>query len=427
MGAARAVTSPEVAELVGCVAYRGDMDVLEPVVQPYAWGSRRIIADLLGRPAPSDAPEAELWMGAHPAAPAGLTRAGERTTLDRVVEQAPERELGAVVSERFEGRLPFLLKVLAAEKALSIQVHPDRDTARAAFAAQRERGVEPGDPEATYADDWPKPEIVCALTPFEALAGMREAGEAAGLLRALGVEALAPVVERLDEGDDAGLVEALRTLLAWPQDARGDLLTRVVEAADELAESDGEHAGAYRAVVRAAADHPGDLGAVATLLLNHTILQPGEGLYLAAGGLHAYLRGAGVEILANSDNVLRAGLTGKRIDVAELCRILDPAVGVPILRPEPDDDGVSTYIAPVPEFRLYRVDRTGGSVLLPGTGPRIVLNVAGIAQLNVAGSDGADEEIVLPRGGSAYLSAADGPVTCTGAATLFVACPGDLS
>lgn len=306
MGAARAVTSPEVAELVGCVAYRGDMDVLEPVVQPYAWGSRRIIADLLGRPAPSDAPEAELWMGAHPAAPAGLTRAGERTTLDRVVEQAPERELGAVVSERFEGRLPFLLKVLAAEKALSIQVHPDRDTARAAFAAQRERGVEPGDPEATYADDWPKPEIVCALTPFEALAGMREAGEAAGLLRALGVEALAPVVERLDEGDDAGLVEALRTLLAWPQDARGDLLTRVVEAADELAESDGEHAGAYRAVVRAAADHPGDLGAVATLLLNHTILQPGEGLYLAAGGLHAYLRGAGVEILANSDNVLRA-------------------------------------------------------------------------------------------------------------------------
>lgn len=403
------------------------MDVLEPVVKPYAWGSRRIIADLQGRVAPSAGPEAELWMGAHPAGPAGLTRGGERTTLDRCVQDAPELELGALVNTRFEGRLPFLLKVLAAEKALSIQVHPDRATAQAAYRAERERGLDPQDPLSNYVDDWPKPEIVCALTHFEALAGMREAGEAAGVLRALEVEALAPVVARLEEGDDAGLVEALRTLLHWPEADRGDLLTRVVEAADELAESSSEHAGAYRAVVRAASDHPGDVGAIATLLLNHLILAPGEGLYLAAGGLHAYLRGAGVEILANSDNVLRAGLTDKRIDVEELCRILDPSVGVPILRPDPDDDGVAAFEAPVPEFRLYRLDRTGGTVHLPGDGPRIVLNVAGVARLALAQPDAQDAQIVLQRGESAYLSAADGAVTCTGAATLFIACPGDLA
>ncbi|MDO5710534.1 MAG: mannose-6-phosphate isomerase, class I [Micrococcales bacterium] len=408
------------------------MDLLEPTVQPYAWGSRRIIADLQGRSAPTPGPEAELWMGAHPAAPAGLTRHGKRTTLDRLVERAPRRELGAQVSDRFERRLPFLLKVLAAEKALSIQVHPDRETARLAYRAERERGLSADDPERNYSDDWPKPEIVCALTPFEALAGMREPGEAAGVLRALRVEALAPVVQRLDDSDDAGLVEVLRTLLSWPPESRGDLLTRVIEACDELAHSDGEHAGAYRAVVRAAADHPGDLGAVATLLLNHTILQPGEGLYLAAGGLHAYLRGAGVEILANSDNVLRAGLTGKRIDLDELCRIVDPAVGVPILRPEPDADGVRTYAAPVPEFRLYRVERAGGTVQLPGEGPRIVFNVEGVAQLSLlSNSPGlagdVDGGLSLQRGESAYLSAADGPVQVSGAVTLFVACPGDLT
>ncbi len=400
------------------------MDLLEPTVQPYAWGSRRIIADLLGRPAPSPGPEAELWMGAHPAAPAGLRRENGSLTLDALVDQDPERELGAEVSDRFDGRLPFLLKVLAAEKALSIQVHPDRQTARRAFRAERERGLPAG--RGNYADDWPKPEILCALTPFEALAGMREPGEAAGVLRALRVPGLARVIERLDQGDDAGLVDALRMLLDWPRELRGDLLTRVVEVCDELAEGDGEHAGAYGAVVRAASDHPGDVGAIATLLLNHTVLQPGEAIFLAAGGLHAYLRGAGVEILANSDNVLRAGLTGKHIDVEELCRVVDPAVGVPVLRPEPDAHGIRSYEAPVPEFRLYRIDHQGGVVTLPGHGPRIVLNVAGLADLATA-TTAAGAGLRLHRGESAYLSAADGSVECSGAATLFVACPGDLS
>lgn len=393
------------------------MHLLEPAVKPYDWGSHRVIADLQGRPVPSAGPEAELWMGAHPAGPSLVRNGSGARRLDEMVAADPAGMLGADVASRFEGRLPFLLKVLAADKALSIQVHPDRETARAAYRAQQEGDQDNG----AYSDDWPKPEVLCALTPFEALAGLREPLEAAGLLRELGVAALEPIVARLEEGDDEGLVVALRMVLDHAGDDGAALLADVVAACRSRACDEGEHAEAYAAVVRVAADHPGDLGAVACLLLNHTVLAPGEAIYLAAGGLHAYLRGAGIEILANSDNVLRAGLTNKPIDVEELCRVVDPTVPVPVLRPSPDESGVTAYQTDVPEFSLHRIENTAGSVELPGRGPRIVLNTDGVARLESAGST-----LVLERGGSAFVSAADGPVRCTGTATVFVAAPGCL-
>ena len=390
------------------------MHLLEPAVKPYDWGSHRTIAELQGRPSPTPGPEAELWMGAHPAGPSIVRANGSSRGLDEVVAADPAAVLGAELADRFEGRLPFLLKVLAADKALSIQVHPDRQTARAAFRAQN------GD-VGNYVDDWPKPEVLCALTPFEALAGLREPGEAAGLLRGLRVPALDPVVRRLEVGDDAGLVDALRMVLDVPEADRAGLLRDVVQACREQTWNEGEHADAYEALLRIADDHPGDLGAIASLLLNHTVLQPGEAIFMAAGGLHAYLRGAGVEILANSDNVLRAGLTSKRIDVDELCRIVDPTVGVPVLRPRPDDRGVTSYAVSVPEFSLYRLQREGGTIELPGSGPRVVLVTAGAARLECATGS-----LCVERGGSAFISAADGPVSCAGAGTLFVAGPGAL-
>ena len=402
---------------IGTITYRGRMDLLEPAVKSYDWGSRRIIADLQGRPVPSAGPEAELWMGAHPAGPS-LVRAGRGVRgLDEIVAADPPVVLGADVAARFDGRLPFLLKVLAADKALSIQVHPDRETARAAFAAQRASGGEPGN----YSDDWPKPEVLCALTPFEALAGLREPREAAGLLRDLQIPELEPIVRRLDAGDDEGLVDALRMLLGRPREQQDELLESVVAACAARVWDDGDHARAYAAVVQIAVDHPGDLGAVASLLLNHTVLQPGEAIFLAAGGLHAYLRGAGIEIVANSDNVLRAGLTSKRIDVDELCRIVDPTVGVPVLRPRPDHQGVTSYPVSVPEFSLYRLQREGGTIELPGSGPRVVLVTAGAARLECATGS-----LCVERGGSAFIGAADGPVSCTGAVSLFVAGPGGV-
>src|SRR5262249_22800513 len=146
---------------------RTGVDLLRNIIQPYAWGSTTAIAELLGVDNAEGKPQAELWMGAHPTAPSRLERDGAETTLEAVIAADPVGELGAATAERFGGRLPFLFKVLAARKALSIQLHPDRAQAEAGFAAEEARGVPRDARERVYVDDWPKPEVLCALTPFE--------------------------------------------------------------------------------------------------------------------------------------------------------------------------------------------------------------------------------------------------------------------
>ena len=399
------------------------MDLLEPVTQPYAWGSHTAIAELQGRPAPTGRPEAELWMGAHPSAPSGVERSGVRSALDAVIAADPSGELGAASAARFGGRLPFLLKVLAADKALSIQVHPSREQAEAGYRAESERGLAPGDKSRNYVDDWPKPELLCALTRFEALAGMRTAADAAALLRALEVSELAPLAAELagpaeptGPAGPAVLSQALATILTWPAEGRGALVASVVSACERVAAGGGEYAAACEATARIAGDHPGDLGAVASLLLRYAVLQPGEAVFLPAGAPHAYLRGTGIELLANSDNVVRAGLTAKHIDVPELLKLTDPAVHVPVIEPRPLGGGVSVYDSPAPEFRLYRAELGPGEVPLPGVGARVVLCTEGAGALRaISGA------LKVGRGESCYLSAADGTVTAAGPAVLFIA------
>jgi mannose-6-phosphate isomerase len=393
------------------------VDLLEPVIQPYAWGSTTAIAQMQGRPTPSAGPEAELWFGAHPSAPSGLRRDEQRTTLDAVIAADPARELGPACADRFGSRLPFLLKILAAEQALSIQVHPDAAQARAGFRAESERHVPLDDPARNYVDDWPKPEVLCALTRFEALAGFRSPGEAASRLDALALPGLAPLVNRLRASSDLNTMrDALDTLLNWPRDTRGELLGDAIAACNRLAAADP----AFAAAARTAMEHPDDLGALASLLLRHLVLEPGEALFMPAGGIHAYLHGVGVELLANSDNVLRAGLTPKHIDRQELLRIVDPAVHVPQLRAEPAGPGVTIYRARVPEFQLFRLDLNGDAVTLPGTGPRLVLCVDGEAALHSAAS----APVKLSRAAGCFVPASDGEVSVTGQAALFAACVG---
>ena len=345
------------------------MELLQPVIQPYAWGSRHGIAGLQGRPVPSPGPEAELWMGAHPSAPAGA--AG--TTLDAHIAADPDRELGPSCVARFGPRLPFLLKVLSADQALSIQLHPSRAQAEAGFRL---------DPQ-NYVDDWPKPELLCALAPFEVLAGLRAPRDAAALLRALGVAQLAPLAAELEAATSPqALCRALATILDWPAASREDLVNAVVAACAAL--HAGPDAAICAAVVREAANHPGDPGLVAMLLMRHVLLAPGQAVFLPAGGLHTYLRGTGIEVLANSDNVIRAGLTGKHVDVPELLKLLDPAAAVPVLSPVPLAEGIGWFDTPAPEFRLYVAGLVGRAVTLPGAGPRIVLCTAGPARLFLA-------------------------------------------
>jgi mannose-6-phosphate isomerase len=397
------------------------MDLLEPMVRPYAWGSRTAIAELQGRPAPTPGPEAELWMGAHPSAPSGLDREGRHATLDAVIAADPVGELGAECAARFGGRLPFLLKVLAAEKALSIQVHPSREQAEAGFRAETERGMAPGDKARNYVDDWPKPEMLCALTPFEVLAGLRTPEDAATLLKVLGIRELDPVAAILAGATGPrALTEALASILSWPQERRDSLIDAVVSACARAAAGGGPYAAACAAAVRLADDHPGDLGVVASLLLRHAVLRPGQAVFMPAGGLHAYLHGTGVELLANSDNVVRAGLTGKHIDVPELLKLTDPAVAVPVIKPRPLGGGVSAYDSPAPEFRLYRAELPAAEITLPGAGARLVLCVDGTVTLRAA----ADGALKVARGESCFVSAADGAVTASGPAVIFLAACG---
>ena len=393
------------------------MELLRPVIRPYAWGSRRGIAELQGRPFPAPGPEAELWMGAHPSDPSGVNG----TTLAAVIAADPDRELGAQCVARFGPRLPFLLKVLSADQALSIQVHPSRAQAELGFRAENERGLPPGDPARNYVDDWPKPELLCALTPFEVLAGLRTPADAAALLRALPVPALQPLAAELQPsaGPDA-LSRVLAAVLEWPEPSRADLVASVVAACAALTLSDSPYAEACAAVVRVAGDHPGDLGVVAMLLMRHVVLAPGQAVFMPAGGLHAYLRGTGIEVLANSDNVIRAGLTAKHVDVPELLKLLDPAVTVPVLTLAPLGDGVTWFDTPAPEFRLYVADLAEPPVTLPAPGPRIVLCTDGAATLRTDSGDA----VKLARGESCFVPAADGPLHASGPARLFLAAPG---
>jgi mannose-6-phosphate isomerase len=430
------------------------MDVLEPVVQPYAWGSRTAIAEIQGRPAPTPGPEAELWMGAHPSSPSGLVRRGHQTTLDQVIAADPAAELGPGCVARFGPRLSFLLKILAPEKALSIQVHPDRAQAEAGYLAENQRGVPLGDRARNYVDDWPKPELLCAVTRFEVLAGFRSTADMLGLLAALGTERLRPVAGALttpgavtepaaltapdavtepgavtvpgavtepgatsSPGGDARL-DALRALLTWPPGQRGELQEDVLAGCAKLAAGDGRYAAACDAVLRIAADHPGDPGVVAALLLNHEVLEPGDAVYMPAGGLHAYVKGVGIELLANSDNVLRAGLTSKHVDVPELLRLVDPAVAVPVISGRQVSPPTVMYDTPAPEFRLYRMSLDSGQTApLPDAGPRIACCLDGAATLRTA----AGRPVQLARGESCFVPASDGDVTAAGKAVLFVA------
>jgi mannose-6-phosphate isomerase len=347
-----------------------------------------------------------------------------------VIAGDPERELGAECAARFGGRLPFLLKVLSAEKALSIQVHPSRAQAEAGYAAENARGLAADDPARNYVDDWPKPELLYALTPFEVATGLRTPADASALLRALEVGELEPLAASLADavGEDA-LGAALAAVLEWPEPR--PLVASVVAACRRLAASDSPFADACAAAVRVAADHPGDVGVVALLLMRHEVLQPGQAVFMPAGGLHAYLHGTGIELLANSDNVVRSGLTGKHIDVPELLRLLDPAVAVPVLSPRPLAPGLTTFDTPAPEFRLYLINlpapapapvppSPGPVLALPGTGPSILLCLDGTCTLRAASG----QELGLARGDSCFIPFADGPLHATGPARLVQATPG---
>jgi mannose-6-phosphate isomerase len=380
-----------------------DVDRLTNPIQPYAWGSRSAIAAMQERP-PSADPEAELWIGAHPAGPSTLEHSG--VTLADTIAAAPGRMLGARVEAAFGPRLPYLLKVLAADAPLSLQAHPDAPRARDRYAA--------GDPN--YTDANHKPELLVAIEEFEALCGFRDPKVSAECLRTLNLPALVPVADALATGE-AGLRSAVTTLLTWPAADRSKLVEVVVASGGRVGEND-RFATEYAMAGRLARAYPGDVGVVVALLLNHVTLAPGEALWLPAGNLHSHLRGTGVEVMAASDNVLRGGLTPKRVDVDELLEILRfEILADPVLHPVGVSPGVVTWPVPAAEFTLFRaeLDERVRAVDLALEGPRVVLCVRG----ELAAAD--EGSAVTLRGGqAAFGPASSAPLRLTGRGEAFL-------
>ncbi|MCZ7414589.1 mannose-6-phosphate isomerase, class I [Streptomyces sp. WMMC897] len=393
------------------------MDRLVNTVRPYAWGSTTALPELLGEE-PTGSPQAELWMGAHPGAPSRIDRGDGPRPLTDVIAADPAGELGADSVEAFGPTLPFLFKVLAAAVPLSVQVHPDRRQARDGFAAEEAAGIPLGAPHRNYKDDNHKPELVCALTPFEGFCGFRHADEAAEIFAGLEVDGLKPYADLLHahpEGD--ALREVLTAVLTADRNEIAETVSEAAVVAERLGAGDGPHAAAYAAAARAAHHHPGDPGLLAVLLLHHVVLQPGEALYLGAGVPHVYLSGLGVELMANSDNVLRCGFTPKHVDVPELLRVVRFEPGDPaVLRPEAGEDEAEVYTTPVDEFQLSRhvIPAAAAPRILPAHVAQILLCTQG--EVTLRDAEGA--ELRLASGQSAYIRA-DATVRAEGEGTLF--------
>jgi mannose-6-phosphate isomerase len=381
---------------------------IDNTVRHYPWGSRTVIPELLGEASPADRPYAELWMGAHPDEPSVRS---DGVPLDKAIVAEPDLLLGRAVHERFGARLPFLLKVLAAERPLSLQAHPTNEQAAAGFAAEEAAGVPRDDPTRTFKDPFHKPELLLALTPVEALCGFRPVEESLHCLAKLQVPELKPTIAALARG---GLRAAIPQLIALSDERRNALVETVAEAAAGfVAAHDPEFINTYRWAASLADTYPGDAGVVISLMCNHLKLAPGEAVFLPAGNLHAYLAGAGVEVMASSDNVMRGGLTVKHIDLAALLEVLDfTDARVPVIHPVLGPGGLR-YPVPVEDFDLTRCQLGASPGTLTTAGPQVLLCTEGTAVLSSAGS-----ELILPQGSAAFVPAG-APLEALGPAVLY--------
>ncbi len=390
---------------------------LDGRVQHYAWGSAEALPGFLGRP-PDGRPWAEWWLGAHPQAPSTVGSV-PATTLDELVAADPEHVLGADVAERFGPRLPFLLKVLAVARPLSLQVHPTREQAVAGYRAERAGSATPTDP--LYADEWAKPEMLLALTRFDAFAGLRPPAAVLARVDAVGGSVLAELAAPLRADPTAGEVENLvAALLRLRGTQRSEVVAQTREGVARLVDQSAPESVELTVSAGLAQAYPDDPAVVVTVLMNHVVLEPGEAMAVPAGLLHCYTNGLAVEIQGTSDNTLRAGLSSKRVDVAEVLTVLDAAAQPTFVWPSEPAPGLETFHPGVNDFALERICLArGGSFVLGGGTPAILLAMDGT--LSVSAAAGGAE---LRRGTAVFVPAAAGAVTVTGMGEAVRARPG---
>lgn len=429
------------------------MHVIQGRIKDYDWGARDLIPEFFGY-RPADFPVAELWLGAHPGGSArcdvgsraralssqdlagggapssscvggGVSANAERPSLAADAQGAsrdlrdyiaadPTGTLGSDVVNHHGSELPYLLKFLAPATPLSLQVHPSIEQARAGYERENQQGIAPAAFNRSYKDRNHKPELVYALTQFEALVGFRSPRRILNVLEGLGTELTARLEQCIRAEPDArGVRDAFAFLLSADTRPSEDAVAEVVDACTARLAADSPSPRADALVGKLAANYAGDPGVVASLLMNPVTLHPGEAMFTPAGTVHAYTAGLGLEIMANSDNVLRAGLTNKYVDVPELLNVVETVAAPPIrIAPEHISPIQSTYYAPVDDFQLSIIElrHAGREATVRGNGPRIIVALDGATELWTEGGS----YQFLNTGQAVFVRADDGGVRMRG-------------
>lgn len=365
-------------------------------IQHYAWGSTSVLTTLFGIPNPEQQPQAEIWMGAHPKASSQIIIDGQSISLNQFIALDPQTILGEQTAQKF-GELPYLFKVLCAAKALSVQVHPSKEQAEQGFEKEQQAGIALNAAQRNYKDPNHKPELVYALTPYQAMNGFRSIDEIVTLFKECQLSEIEPAITALEsDPTPQSLATFFKAVLSLEGEARTNTLNQLHFHSQE--HLDEPH---YALINELFDQYPDDMGLLTPLMLNVVLLQPGEAMFLYAGTPHAYIKGTGLEIMANSDNVLRAGLTPKHIDIEELqanTRFETHPVDSIRLASHPIKDGCD-YPIPVDDFRFSYF--TSPSVTLNTRGAEIIFAID--HDVTLQHEDG--EQLIIHRGESAFIPA----------------------
>ena len=392
------------------------MALLKNPVQEYAWGSRTFLPEFFNEPSAPEKPKAELWMGAHPKAPSEVFWGETWIPLPELIQQEPGAILGKGVAEKFFDQLPFLFKILAAAKPLSIQAHPDRKQAVEGYDRENSLGISLDAPHRNYRDQNHKPEIICALTSFWALTGFRSTEEIHHLVDSLGSPLLREASGVLSKDPhEEGLKRFFSSLMTMEPARQGEIITQAVTGAQELVHRDR----VFEWMLKLNRQFPDDPGILSPLFLNLVCLEPGEAMMLSEGELHAYLEGAGIELMANSDNVLRGGLTVKHMDIPELLRVLRfSKTEVHILEPAWKSEQEGVYPTDAEEFVLSVIKPVDGFPFRSDRNRSVEIMICTDGSAKITDPN-TDESISLGRGTSIMVPASVGHYEIRGQATLY--------
>lgn len=383
--------------------------MLKNRIQDYKWGSVDLMTGFFGIANDSKKPQAEMWMGAHPGASSMIDISGKTANLDIIIKKNPEHFLGRETSEKFSSRLPFLFKILAAGNPLSIQAHPDRQQAVLGFKRENSLGIPVDDPKRNYKDDNHKPEIICAVSEFHALRGFRNGKSIISDIGSINNDILNDIAGNLLQENGYRLF--FKQLMTLNDNDRKSVLKDTAEWAS------AENNPVRGWVKKLLKIYPDDIAVLSPVYLNLVILNSGDAMFLEAGELHAYLSGIGIELMANSDNVLRGGLTVKNVDLDELdCILKYNECNPEILKSNSENDSCYYFDTKADEFRLSRINLEKKIEIEKACGPHIIICQDGFADIFQG-----DDSVFLSKGDSVFISPSDDSIIISGEGVFYAA------